>query len=1627
MELMLVDALLSHCKDHATLITELGSWSLGAEKVPTPENLEILRLILRELATRNEKTQTEKLSQVVTALALNNCLPLLAILRDGILPLRDITRVARTVCVVLRHCAEIVGNQVAVPVSQAAIRVLGTRGSASQKEEPAGTEHLQTFVAHGESAPHSKHKDISVEEAIEVLGAVVPTLQRLSGCSNELEQVVKATVYALKEGTDETANLICARLLPSLGSYRKSLNMLWGPLITDKEKMYVDDGICLSRRLLVLSALSDHLFITDSKDRPLKSWCCSIFWTLVQGGLCSPDSLTRKRAVYLLKKVIDWCQETGEEMACRTDCCRDGDPALFFWSTWKIEAILLFWENYLLVVETLEGNQIHVIKPVLPKLNVIIESSVSENKDSWLFHPSWHLCIYKRMFESENKTLAKEGVLHFLDMYTAKSLPESPSCSEFIIGPLMDAMSESSMYSRSSDQLIGECPILATKFQKFLTKFVSSLPQENRGLILLKFIKKMTSRHWSAVPILFMAKALADIPAKKIWGADGLLLLREVLQCTMTTHQVLLRGAAQCFFLQSAIKLTDTEKVSLSDISSFLISLRADESLDRGSKLWKEVCIWFKEKAAAFKKDSVFEFTGCLQISALSMYTKCLVEDYLTVPGSKDEHELMPDWYESRLVATMVLLAADVELMSSSEINIAISETADLNLLFTPLLTCLSKLGTNAYMPILKTDKILQLLLKILQICSSKSLQNETDGLLTIIWNLITTTTSSIFEFIVRKLSGELKTIADLDRCDLYLAIISKFVNLSLRFNWKNSSSILKFIYYLTVASAENLQDLSTKKDENLEQQIQKIVSIACLASVCGIASYSSQFQEDSYNYISVLCRYVSSMQLNVSLSKPIACEERLLEETTSQGWGKIVARYLHDQWVCFHFVLHKHKSSLSTSNTKNLEFASLIFSSPASSLQSALDVLSVIPSSEVLPVFCCMKLLVPKVLDSSELLAVDCINTAWKIVLSSCNTQLVFWPTLQVFVEFAFSNEVLSGASHTKGQLYFRIKEMIQEMVEMSISKTGVFNVLVSYCCQSWTDYSKKASITDDGLLHAKCYMEILTEACVFGTVCRRDQRLIQDTHAFIESLGKDCASNIAVISTNRDEHQVRICATVFFSSLDESNALHTQFLQGLVIHLLDKDIIVSKTKTRYYGNSLHHRLKNRLWQMLLILIPKLDQNFLSEIIDRIFQAGFSNNQASVKYLIEWAIILILHAHPIFLSKFWNCFGNTEEKLKTSICTFLSVLPHFDVVIANIPDKGSSLKKALVTALQWCFNHNFSVRLYALIALKKLWAMCKQQCIHEFDELALVIESSLDLVENIQGTGNARKNWLRIQNHFFFSTFHPLEDYSIETIFYTLPSLSELIEDEWISPHKFFRYTSNSWQSSLPLNNPRPMNVDLMSSDWLQKDTGSDLCDTINETEWTDIQKKIIPWKNSIPDFDLEMAVQNRAAKLGKSNGSLIVVASLIDKPTNLGGLCRTCEIFGASALVVDSLHHVNDKQFQYLSVTAEQWLPLTEVKPTQLLDYLQLKKNNGYTIIGVEQTAKSFDLTEYCFPEKSLLLLGNEREGIPANLIQHLDVCVEIPQQGIIRSLNVHVSGAVLIWEYTRQQILKQKDCGK
>ncbi|KAM9613518.1 putative methyltransferase TARBP1 isoform 1-T1 [Trichechus inunguis] len=1620
MEWVLAEVLLAQSRDPRVLLGALCRGDASAERVET------LRFLLQRLEDKEERRGDADaypgalLQEAAREAAVGYLVPLLRGPDPESPPLRR--RVLRAAAGALRSCVHLAGDPqwVAALAEETLHDLLAVR--------PECREGAPQDASCGPEGPGG-------EAALEVLVAVGPCLRpREDGAL--LKRVVQAALaLALGEAdagpAEETAALAAGRLLPTLGRCGEvALRAVWeGLRATSARPRASTPGAGPSpvgRQLLVLSALAEKLLpepgagrVPRGPETGLDVRRCWYFWRTVQAGLAqAEDALTRKRALHVLQRAVEVSAELGAD--CTSGPREGNDPSLFWWYEKEKDELLKFWENYILIMETLEGNQIHVIKPVLPKLNNLFDCAVSEEKGVWLFHPSWHMCIYKRMFESENKILTKEGVTHFLELYETRVLPFSPEFSEFIIGPLMDALSESSLYSRSPGQLMGSGSPLGLKLQTFLVTYVSLLPEEVKNGFLLNFIQKMTSRHWCAVPILFLSKALANVPRCKALGVEGLLALRDVLQCTMITHQILLRGAAQCYLLQTAMNLVDVEKVSFSDVSTFLMSLRQDESLGRGTSLWTELCDWLRVNESCFRQSSNCSSIGLHETSSLNAYVKNLVQEYIKSPAWERENSFMPDWFEAKLVAMMVLLAVDVEEMRNQYSEKRRIQNV-LRIFLDPLLDALMKFGTNAYIPLLKTDRCLQLLLTLLHTCLLKGSSTQDDEVFTLLQNFVVSTTESISEFILRRLTmNELSSVSDLDRCHLYLMVLTELINVNLKIGWKRGNPIWRVISPLKNASIRHLQETSTGQEPALGRQIQKVVSMAALAMVCEAIDQKPELQLDSLD-AGPMERFLSSLQLNQTLQKPHTEEQSSFfeESSSSQGWGKIVAQYVHDQWVCLSFLLKKYHTLIPTTESEILEPFLPAVQMPRKTLQSALEALTILPSDQVLPVFQCMRILVPKLLTSCESLCMESFDMAWKIISSLSNTQLIFWSNLKAFVQFVFDNKVLTIAAKIKGQAYFKIKEIMYKIIEMSAIKTGVFNTLINYCCQSWI--VSASNVSQGSLSSAKNYSELVLEACIFGTVFRRDQRLIQDVQTFIENLGHQCAANIVIENTEREDHYVRICAVKFLCLLDGSNMSHKLFMEDLAIKLLGKDELVSKSRTRYYVNSLQHRVKNRIWQTLLVLFPKFDQNFLSGIIDKIFQAAFINNQASIKYFIEWIIILILHKFPQFLPKFWDCFSYGEEKFKTSICTFLSVLSHLDIIIQDIPEMKLTLKQALIVVLQWCFSHNFSIRLYALLALKKIWSMCKTLYVEEFDALTSVIESSLNQVENMHGAGNAKKNWQRIQEHFFFATFHPLKDYCLETIFYILPRLSGLIEDEWIAIDKFARFTDIPFDAGYQWYLSQTQLCELKPGDWSQQDIGSNSGEADNQSEWTDVQKKINPWKNNVPDLELELEFQDRAAKLGKSVGRLIVVGSLIDKPTNLGGLCRTCEIFGASVLVVGSLHCINDKQFQHLSVSAEQWLPLVEVKPSQLIDYLQQKKAEGYTIIGVEQTAKSLDLTQYCFPEKSLLLLGNEREGIPANLIQQLDVCVEIPQRGIIRSLNVHVSGALLIWEYTRQQLLK------
>lgn len=154
-----------------------------------------------------------------------------------------------------------------------------------------------------------------------------------------------------------------------------------------------------------------------------------------------------------------------------------------------------------------------------------------------------------------------------------------------------------------------------------------------------------------------------------------------------------------------------------------------------------------------------------------------------------------------------------------------------------------------------------------------------------------------------------------------------------------------------------------------------------------------------------------------------------------------------------------------------------------------------------------------------------------------------------------------------------------------------------------------------------------------------------------------------------------------------------------------------------------------------------------------------------------------------------------------------------------------------------------------------------------------------------------------------------------------------------------------------------------------------------------------------------------------GRMRQQVVMCASLVDKATNLAGIARTCEIFAVEELVIADYRVMQSPDFQGISVNASDWLQIKEVAQENLVSYLLNMKSKGYFIVGLEQTDSSMNMISSEIPRKCVLLLGKEKEGISVELLQCCDICIEIPQYGVTRSLNVHVSAALLLWEFTKQ----------
>ena len=460
---------------------------------------------------------------------------------------------------------------------------------------------------------------------------------------------------------------------------------------------------------------------------------------------------------------------------------------------------------------------------------------------------------------------------------------------------------------------------------------------------------------------------------------------------------------------------------------------------------------------------------------------------------------------------------------------------------------------------------------------------------------------------------------------------------------------------------------------------------------------------------------------------------------------------------------------------------------------------------------------------------------------------------------------------------------------------------------------------------------------------------------------------------SDDAADGQVRFQGLRFLLWLENSDP-HVEMAGAVCDALLALDRSMASSKSRHFASSHAHRCKHRLWTALTIV-----QNLLVKIkphrMERILQCALTglvedNPQPSVRFLQEWNVIVVLARVPELHPVFWLSMDMAVEQRAGSMVSFLAISGHTVRCLRKSEHFGSFAREAVPRVVPWAMAQHFTPRLYGCVVLDMVWNACEE----EASTASLIQEYSI--VRNILRTSpempNARKNVEKLAQDFYLSVFHPLEHLTVETLCHHLPRLSHLAADEWFQTEWFDQLP----RSSVPVRNADNKLSQCQPAEWVARAAGGAAASSLDdgaESASGNVQKKVTPWKMMLPDVDsLAMSSVANKKKTSSSGAEFITIASLIDRVPNLGGLCRTCEVLGVNELVISSLRVTEEKDFASLSVSAEKWITVTEVKPFQLLEYIQHLKREGYHIVGAEQTADSVPLNKFRFPRKTALLLG-------------------------------------------------------
>ena len=168
-------------------------------------------------------------------------------------------------------------------------------------------------------------------------------------------------------------------------------------------------------------------------------------------------------------------------------------------------------------------------------------------------------------------------------------------------------------------------------------------------------------------------------------------------------------------------------------------------------------------------------------------------------------------------------------------------------------------------------------------------------------------------------------------------------------------------------------------------------------------------------------------------------------------------------------------------------------------------------------------------------------------------------------------------------------------------------------------------------------------------------------------------------------------------------------------------------------------------------------------------------------------------------------------------------------------------------------------------------------------------------------------------------------------------------------------------------------------------------------------------------------MSTEERLARiddsLSRKQPTLQIMLDNVHSSQNLSAIIRSCDAVGVLDIYYSTKENETLRIHKTITQGAHRWTHRYRMNDDDKVAFLKEKKSQGFQVVvaHLEKRAVSFREVDYTKP--TLLVMGNEKEGVSAEVIAMADEVIIIPMQGMVQSLNVSVATALILYEAERQ----------